>query len=90
MTATCGTSDLTNVREDKERERRRKKYKFALVEWAEIGGWEDVPRLAVEYKSILHQWHYMTDYVILCDDQPERVLRAMLRMMEEPKGGKDG
>ena len=82
MTATQETPN--NVREAKERERRRKKYKFALVEWGEMGGWEDYPRYAVEYKDVLNKW-YMTDYTIICDDQPERVLKAMLKLMEEPK-----
>jgi hypothetical protein len=84
MTATCETSEPNNVREQKERERRRKKYKFALVKWGEIGGWEDYPRYAVEYKRVLNQW-YMSDYTIICDDQPERVLKGMLKLMEEPK-----
>ena len=66
--------------EDKEREKRRKKYKFALVKWEEIGGWEDCPRYAVEYKSVLNGW-YVTDYTILCDDQPERVLKGMLKLL---------
>jgi hypothetical protein len=74
------------AKEAKERERRRKKYKFALVEWQEMDGWEDTPKLAIEYKDVLNQW-WSGSHRVLCDDQPEKVLRAMLRMMEE---GKDG
>lgn len=72
-----------NVRETKERERRRKKYKFALVQWANgIGGWEDYPTIAVEHKNVLRTW-WQSDYTILCDDQPEKVLRGMLKLMKE-------
>lgn len=84
MTATQETTN--NVREDKDRERRRKKYKFALVEWEHIGGWEDYPRMAVEYKSTLYQWHPY-EYKVLCDDQPERVLKGMLKLLKEDKDG---
>ena len=66
---------------DKERERRRKKYKFALVRWLD---WEG-DNYAVEYKSILgYSWY--SHHEVLCDDQPERVLRAMKRMMEDKDG----
>ena len=78
------TSEANNVREAKERERRRKRYKFALVKWQEIDGWEDYPRYAVEYKEVLRTW-WQHSHTILCDDQPEKVLRAMLNLMEEPK-----
>lgn len=62
---------------DKERERRRKKYKFALVQWM----WhEEVYK--VEYKTTLDQPWYV-DHKVLCDDQPERVLRGMLKLLKE-------
>jgi len=85
------TENLTNVRsseaagEDKglrEQERRRKKYKFALVRWEETGGWEDYPTYAVEHKEVLRTW-WQHSHTILCDDQPEKVLRAMLKLMKE-------
>lgn len=79
------TQETTN-KEEKDRERRRKKYKFALVRWKELGNWEDYPTLVVEYKRVLNQW-YMTDYEIICDDQPERVLRGMLKLLKEDKDG---
>ncbi len=69
--------------EDKEREKRRKKYKFALVEWdSEIGNWEAYPKLAVEHKNVLEQW-WVGSYKVICDDQPERVLRGMLKLLQE-------
>lgn len=66
----------------KEQERRRKKYKFALVRWEETGGWEDYPRFAVEHKSILGHW-WQSSYTILCDDQPYKVLKAMAILAKE-------
>jgi hypothetical protein len=69
--------------EDKEREKRRKKYKFALVKREEkMDEWKDYPEYAVEYKSVLNRW-YTTDYTMICDDQPERVLRGMLKLLQE-------
>lgn len=67
---------------DKERERRRKRYKFALVQWEEIGGWEDQPRLAIEHKKVLAQW-WTESHTVICDDQPERVLKGMLKLLKE-------
>ncbi len=83
MTATRETSDLTNVREAKDRERRRKKYKFALVYWPEeIGDWES--GYTIEHKTMLNHW-WRESHEVICDDQPEKVLRAMLKLLEEPK-----
>ena len=85
------TKNLTNVRsseaagEDKglrEQERRRKKYKFALVRWEEMDSWEGYPTYAVEHKDVLRTWWQHT-HTVLCDDQPEKVLRAMLKLMKE-------
>lgn len=71
--------------EDKEQEKRRKKYKFALVRWDDdiaAQYQQKTPDYAIEHKSILgHWWQY--SYTILCDDQPERVLRAMLKLLKE-------
>ena len=69
---------------DAEKERRRKKYKFALVKWEPIGGWEDYPRYAVEHKEVLRTWWH-SSHKVLCDDQPERVLRGMLKLLEEAR-----
>jgi len=65
---------------DKERERRRKRYKFALVryEWPYQGH-------GVEYKQILNS-RWARDHTILCDDQPEKVLRGMLKLLEDGDG----
>ena len=75
---------MLDAKEEKDRERRRKKYKFALVEWQEMDGWEDTPKLAIEYKKVLNEW-WSGSHRVLCDDQPERVLKGMLKLMEEPK-----
>lgn len=66
----------------KERERRRKKYKFALVKWLDYpsGSYK------VEYKKILSYSWYVTHEVI-CDDQPEKVLRGMLKLLKEQEDG---
>lgn len=69
---------------DKEQERRRKQYKFALVKWEEVGGWEGYPKYAIEHKNVLRTW-WQHSHTILCDDQPERVLKGMLKLLEEPK-----
>ena len=80
--------NLTNVREDKERERRRKKYKFALVKWdAGISGWEDYPTYAIEHKEyVLTQW-WQKSHVVICDDQPYKVLKGMLKLLKEQEDG---
>jgi hypothetical protein len=72
-----------NVREQKERERRRKKYKFALVLWDEdlAGG---LSRYEVTHKEALVSW-WQQSYEVICDWEPERVLRGMLKLLEEPK-----
>lgn len=67
---------------DKERERRRKRYKYALVKWDDIGGWEDYPRIAVEHKDVLNHWASY-NYEVICDWEPERVLRGMLKLLKE-------
>jgi hypothetical protein len=82
MTAMNETSESDKCQ--KERERRRKKYKFALVRWEEVGGWEDAPTICIESKKVLRTW-WQHSHKVLCDDQPEKVLRAMLKLMEEPK-----
>jgi hypothetical protein len=77
---------MLDAKEEKDRERRRKRYKFALVRWDNMEGWEDTSRFGLEYKDTLKQW-WITDCTVLCDDQPEKVLRAMLKLMEEDKDG---
>ena len=79
---------MLDAKAEKERERRRKKYKYALVKWdADISGWEDYPTYSVEHKEyVLMQW-WQKSYEVICDDQPERVLKAMLRMMKENEDG---
>lgn len=72
----------------REQERRRRKYKFALVKWESMDSWEGYPTYAVEHKNILRTW-WQHSHTVLCDDQPEKVLKAMLRMMEETKGNED-
>ena len=82
MTATQETTN--NVREQKERERRRKKYRYALVEWEYMDSWDGCPKYGIESKKVLATW-WTNSHKVLCDDQPERVLKAMLKLMEEPK-----
>jgi hypothetical protein len=67
----------------KERERRRKKYKFALVLWDEdlAGG---LSRYEVTHKEVLTKW-WRQSHEVICDWEPERVLRGMLKLLEEPK-----
>lgn len=73
---------------DKEREKRRKKYRYALVKWdASIAGWEDYPTIAVEHKDVLRTW-WQRSHTILCDDQPKQVLRGMLKLLKEDKDEK--
>ena len=87
----CGDGQTSAIagKEAKDRERRRKRYKFALVEWEYMDSWEGYPRFAVEHKNVLSVW-WQHSHRVLCDDQPEKVLRAMLKLMEEPKEDKDG
>ena len=76
--------EANNVREQKDRERRRKKYKFALVEWEHMEAWEGYPQYAIEHKDVLRTW-WQHSHKVICDDQPERVLKGMLKLLEEPK-----
>ena len=82
MTATQETSESDKCQKD--RERRRKRYKFALVKWEEMDSWNDCPRITVTSKKVLATW-WVESHTVLCDDQPERVLRGMQKLMEEPK-----
>ena len=67
-------------KDDKEREKRRAKYKMALIKWK---AW-DSEQYVVEYKTnIVWKEQFMGVPEVICDDQPERVLRAMLRMLRE-------
>ena len=71
----------------KERERRRKKYKYALVWWDDDIGtaWEQkTPDYAVEHKDVLKTW-WQQSHVVICDWEPERVLKGMLKLLQEPK-----
>ena len=65
---------------DAEKERRRNRYKMALVHWRD-------GRYAVEHKRYLDLswWVNSDDYQVLCDWEPERVLRGMLKLLKEPK-----
>ena len=83
MTATNETTNESDKCQ-KERERRRKKYRYALVEWEHMDSWVGYPKFAVEHKNVLRTW-WQHSHKVLCDDQPEKVLRAMLKLMEEPK-----
>lgn len=71
----------------REQERRRKKYKFALVKWS---GWETagLNRYAVEYKeNLLWKASFTGHPEILCDWEPERVLKGMLKLLKENEDG---
>jgi len=64
----------------KERERRRKKYKYALVAWRYPQSGH-----SVEYKSVLGMNLYRGSFEIVCDWEPERVLRGVLKLLKEDK-----
>lgn len=69
--------------EDKERERRRKRYKFALVKWT---GWElkGLNLYAVEHKeNLIWKASYTGPAEVICDWEPEKVLRGMLKLLQE-------
>jgi hypothetical protein len=68
---------------DEELERRRKRYKLALVHWGESDSWGKA-YYAIEYKEVLEQWTEGPDYTMVCDHQPHHVLRGMLKLLEEP------
>lgn len=74
---------MLDRKEEKRREHRRKKYKFALVQWYswDMGG---PAKYALEHKeNIKWKESFMGPATILCDDQPERVLRGMLKLLVE-------
>jgi hypothetical protein len=68
--------------DERELKRRRKRYKYALVKWTELGGWEDVPRISVERKDVLRAW-WAGSHEVICDWEPEQVLRGMLKLLKE-------
>ena len=77
------TSHETTSESDKcqkERERRRKRYKFALVKYHDRDG----EALSVEHKDVLRTWWWAESHTVICDDQPERVLKGMLKLLKEP------
>jgi hypothetical protein len=78
-------TNVTNNESDKcqkERERRRKKYKLVLVRWK---AW-DSEQYVVEYKAdIVWKEQFMGVPEVICDDQPERVLKGMLKLLKEDK-----
>lgn len=67
---------------DKELERRRKRCKFALVYWEKSDSWGEA-HYYIEYKTILKHWTEGGDYKMVCDHQPHRVLRGMLKLLKE-------
>ena len=70
---------MLDRKEEKRREHRRKKYKFALVE---LRTWyEEKPTYQVERKDVLK--YYLGQPKVICDDQPEYVLRGMLKLLKE-------
>lgn len=71
-----------NVREQKERGRRRKRYKLALIKWK---AW-DSEQYVVEYKAdIVWKEQFMGVPEVICDDQPYKVLKGMLKLLKEDK-----
>jgi hypothetical protein len=70
--------EANNVREQKDRERRRKKYKFALVKWV----WP-MSGYFVEHKDVLKWKLHQGTHEVICDWEPERVLRGMLKLLKE-------
>jgi len=79
------TSQETQSESDKcqkEREKRQAKYKMALVRHKGYYEGDDWDYQVVSKKTLMYDW-WMPSHEVICDDQPERVLRAMKRMMEE-------
>lgn len=59
----------------------RERYKFALVYWIEQP-WQH-SHYAIEEKKNLEGWIEDEEYRLLCDTQPHKVLRAMLKLLKE-------
>lgn len=71
---------MLDTKAEKERERRRKRYKLVLIKWK---AW-DSEQYVVEYKAdIVWKEQFMGHPEVICDDQPERVLRGMLKLLKE-------
>ena len=64
-------------------DKRRERYKFMLVYWIEQP-WEH-GYYAIEKKKNLEVWGWVEgeDYTILCDTEPHKVLKGMLKLLEE-------
>jgi hypothetical protein len=67
---------------EKELERRRKRYEFALVHWYESEAWGEAC-YAIERKDNLKDWIEGEEYKIVCDTEPSYVLRAMKKLLKE-------
>lgn len=66
---------------DKKLERRRKKYKYALVKWSFLFR-NDGYR--IEHKGFLgHTGWHQGFFEIICDHQPHHVLKSMLKLLTE-------
>lgn len=79
----CGVGQTSALAgESKEKERRRKRYKYALVKWRPWDG----DKYALERKEDLtYLAQFMGVYETICDWEPERVLRGMLKLLKEDK-----
>ena len=84
----CGVGQTSALagKEDKEKERRRKRYKYALVQWMR---WNDKEyEYSVNRKEdLIWQSSYSGMYKVICDWEPERVLRGMLKLLKENEDG---
>ena len=82
MTTNQETDTSESDKCQKERERRRKKYKLALIKWKAWGSEQYV----VEYKAdIVWKEQFMGVPEVICDWEPERVLKGMLKLLKEDK-----
>ena len=68
---------------EKELERRRKRYEFALVHWNESDSGFYGNYYAIESKKDLEGWIEGEEYKIVCDTEPSYVLRAMKKLLKE-------
>jgi hypothetical protein len=68
---------------EKELERRRKRYEFALVYWNESDSGFYGNYYAIESKKDLEGWIEGEEYTLLCDTEPRRLLYAMKKLLKE-------
>ena len=61
---------------------RKKKYARALVYWYDSDSWGRA-YYSIESSAVLKTWVQDVDYQIVCDTKPVKVLKGLLKLLED-------